>query len=93
MSMIVGPPGAGGDGDVVDAHRPRFVHRQRAAEADAAVDAQLVAPRQRQVDQRQEVLVPADGDAVLGDAAEAFEHALVERPIDLAPVANRPRRA
>ena len=87
------PAGAGGDGDVIEADRPRFVDRQRAAEADAAVDPQLVAPRQRQMDQRQEVLVPADGDAVLRHAAEAREHALVERPIDLAPLADRPRRA
>ena len=86
------PAGAGGDRDVIDPDRPRFVDRQRAAEAHAAVDLQLVAPRQRQVDQRQEVLVPAHGDAVLGHAAEAFEHALVERTIDLAPVADRARQ-
>ena len=92
MSMIVGRAGAGGDRDVIEAELPRVLDRQRAAEADAAVDPQLVAPRQRQVQQRQEVLVPAHGDAVLGHAAEAFEHALVERPVDLAPVADRPRR-
>ena len=43
--------------------------------------------------QGQKVLVPADGNAVLRDAAEPFEDALVERPIDLAPVANRPGRS
>src|SRR4030095_3690573 len=62
-----------------------------ASEATAAVDLQLVAPRERQVNQCQEVLVPANGDPILGHAAEAFEHALVEGTIDLAPVANRTR--
>ena len=81
--------GAGGDGDVIDAVGPRFLERQRAAEADAAVDPELLAARERQVDQREEVLVPADGDAVLRDAAEALEHAVVERAIDLAPLADR----
>ena len=86
------PAGAGGNRDVIDAVRPRLVERQRAAEADAAVDLELLAARQRQVDQRQEVLVPAHRDAVLRHAAEALEHALVGRAIDLAPVPDRPRR-
>ncbi len=77
---------AGRDRDVIDAESPRVFDRQRAAEADAAVDAELVTARQRQVNQREEVLVPAHRDAVLGHTAEALEHAVVERTVDLAPV-------
>jgi hypothetical protein len=36
------------------------------------------APFEQQADQLQEVLVPAHGDAVLGDAAEAGQHAVAE---------------
>ena len=39
-------------------------------------------PLQQQADDLQEVLVPADGDAVLGDAAEPRHHAVVERFVD-----------
>ena len=42
--------------------------------------------------QREEVLVPPHGDAVLRHAAESFEHAIVELAIDLAPVADRQGR-
>ena len=71
---------------------PGVLDGERAAEADAAVDAQALAARERQVQQRQEVLVPAHGDAVLGDAAEPLEHPFVERLVDLAPLRNRLRR-
>ncbi len=65
--------GAGRDRDVVEADGERVLDAQRAAEAHAAVGAEVGPPRQRQVDRGQEVLVPAHGDAVLGDAAEAAE--------------------
>ena len=81
-----GPARARGNGHVVEAVLPRLAERQRAAEADAAVDLQLLAARQREVDEREEVLVPPHGDAVLGDAAKALEHALVERAVDLLPL-------
>jgi hypothetical protein len=87
-----GPARAGGDRHVIDAVTPHLVERERPAEADAAVDLQASAAREREVDQREEVLVPAHGDAVLGHAAESLEHALVERAVDLAPVADRSRR-
>jgi hypothetical protein len=38
---------------------------------------------QRDVEDREEVLVPAHGDAVLADAAEAEEDALVELVVEL----------
>jgi hypothetical protein len=83
------PSRAGGDRDVIEAQRPGVLGGQRAAEADAAEDAQLLAAREREVEQRQEVLVPADRDAVLGDAAESLEDARVERPVDLFPRGDR----
>ncbi len=88
MSMMVGRPAPAAMATWSIAAGPGLVERQRAAEADAAVDAEARPPRQGEVDERQEVLVPAHGDAVLGDAAEAFEHARVERPVDVAPVAR-----
>ena len=72
--------------DVIEAERPRVVERQRAAEADAAVDAEQRIARERDVEEREEVLVPANGDAVLADAAEAEEHALVELLVERAEV-------
>ena len=61
----------------------------RAAEAHAAEDREAAAARERQVDERQEVLVPAHRDAVLGDAAESGQRPLVEGPRELGPVADR----
>ena len=89
MPMIVGLPGAGRDRDVIEAELPRVLERQRAAEAHAAVEAEARAARERAVDDREEVLVPANGDAVLGDAAEAGEDALVELLVELAKVLDR----
>ncbi len=73
--------GAHAQRDVVEAHRPGIVHRQRgaAAEADAAEMGEFVgAPLQQQAHHLQVVLVPADGDAVLGHAAEPGHDAVVE---------------
>ena len=47
---------------------------------------------EQQPDDLQEVLVPADGDAVFGNAAEAGHDALVEPFVDLGDVADRPER-
>jgi len=43
-----------------------------------------------QPDDFQEVLVPADGNPVLGDAAEARHHALVQAFVDFRDVVDRP---
>ena len=80
------------DRDVVEPHRERLVGVDGAAEADAAVDAEARPPRQRQVQRAQEALVPAHGDAVLGDAAEAGQPPLVERRRQLVPALDRARR-
>src|SRR5690606_18930508 len=82
-------PRAGRERDVIEAELPRVLERDGAAEADAAVDAEQALPRERDVEEREEVLVPADGDAVLADAAEAEERALVELLVERAEVLDR----
>ena len=54
--------------------------------------AKRVAPLEQQPDHLEEVLVPAHGDAVLGDAAEARHHAIVERLDQRRDVAHRLER-
>ena len=82
---------AGRDRHVIEAVAPGVLDRQRAAEPDAAVHPDAAPARQRQVQQREEVLVPPHGDAVLRDAAEPLEHAFVELAVDFRPLADRPR--
>src|SRR2546425_7386652 len=77
---------------MVEPHLPGLLHRDRAAEANAAVEPGLLAARQGQMNHRQKVLVPADRDAVLRDAAEPCQHALVQSTRDLLHVAYRARR-
>ncbi len=77
---------------MIEAEREGAFDVERAAKAHAAVDPERRAPRQRQVQRREEVLVPAHGDAVFGDAAEAGEGPLVERHAELAPALHGARR-
>ena len=73
--------GAHAQRDVVEAHRPGVVHgnRRAAAEPHAAEMGEIFRPAlQQQAHQLEVVLVPAHGDAVLRDAAEAGQHAIVE---------------
>ncbi len=55
------------------------------------VDAKRAAPREIQVEEVEEVLVPPHRDAVLGDAAETRERALVERAEERLRIANQLR--
>ena len=64
---------------VVEAERKGTLDVERPAETRAAVQREAVAPLQQQADDLEEVLVPADSDAVLGDAAETRHHPVVER--------------
>ena len=57
--------------DMVKAQPPGIVHAQCAAKAHTADQRELIAPLQQQSHDFQEVLVPADRDAVFGHAAEA----------------------
>ena len=63
---------------MVEAPRERRIDVEGAAKTDASEHLELAAALQQQADNLQEVLVPADGDAVLGDAAEPGHHPLVE---------------
>ena len=73
-----GLAGAGAQRDVVEAHGEGALDRHRAAEAHAAEHRELAAPLEQQPHHLEVVLVPAHGDAVLGDAAEARHGALAE---------------
>ena len=75
--------------DVVEAHRHGVLQRHRAAEAHAAEHGELAAAFEQQADDLEEVLVPAHGDAVFGDAAEAGHDALVERFADILDIFYR----
>src|SRR6266540_6695691 len=85
-----GPPRARRDGHVVEPRLEGLLGRERASEAHTAQDREPRAPRQRQVYERQEVLVPADGDPVLGDPSESRQRTPVERALDLTPVTDGP---
>src|SRR5665647_2499926 len=61
--------------------------------ARAAVDAQRPSPCEVQVQHVEEVFVPPYGDAVLGDAAEARQGALVETAEERLRIADQLRRA
>ncbi len=76
------------DGHVIEPIPPGVLNRDGAAEPDATIHPEAGAPGERQMQQRQEILVPPDGNAVFGHAAKPIEHPLVERMVDLAPVAD-----
>ena len=72
--------GAEAERDVVETHVPRIVDREcgAAAEAHAAEMGEFFPSFQQQADKFEIVLVPADGDAVLGHAAETGHDAIIE---------------
>ena len=72
--------------------RTRSSMVERAAEAHAAEHGEFAAPLEQQADELQEILVPAHGDAVFGDAAEAGHDAVVEPLVELLHVADRAER-
>jgi hypothetical protein len=74
---------------VIEAERKRAVDGERAAEPHAAEHRKFAAPLQQKADELEEILVPAHGDAVLGDPAESGHHASIERLMQLGRVADR----
>src|SRR5260370_40353592 len=71
--------GTGGDGGVPEAEPiERILDRQRASEPYAAVDLDVLLPLQSDPNNFQEVLVPADRDAVFGNAAESCQDPVVQ---------------
>ena len=59
-----------------------------AAEANAAEERELLPPLQQQPQDLEKILVPAHGDAILGDAAEARHDAFVQILVQARDVAN-----
>ena len=68
---------------MTEAQLPRVLDGDRPAKARAAVQTEVRTPREVQVQDVEERLVPAHGDAVLRDATEPGEHAFVERGAEL----------
>ena len=62
---------------------PGIVDSHGAAEAHAAVNAEKTAARQRQINQFEEILVPANGNAVFGHAAEPGHDAPIQRLVQV----------
>ena len=84
------PPGPGRHRHMVETPFERLVEPERAAEAHAADHGEGRAPLQQQAHDLEEVLVPAHGDAVFGDAAEAGHDPLRQVLAELRHVAHRP---
>ena len=74
---------------MVEAEGEGLLQGQRAAEAHAAEHGEARAPLDQQPDDLQEILVPANGDAVFGHPAEARHGAVVEILMQLADIADR----
>jgi hypothetical protein len=87
-----GPPRTRGQGHVIETEREGAFGVDGAAEANATEERVARTPLEQQPDHLEEVLVPAHGDAVLGDAAEARHHAIVERLLQRRHVAHRRER-
>ena len=73
---------------MVEAKLPRIFNGEGATEAHATVDTQTLSAQQRQIDHFEEILVPADGDAIFGDPAEAKIAARIEIVIQHAKIAD-----
>ena len=77
---------------MVEAEIECLIQGDRAAEAHAAEHGEARPPLQQQADDLEEVLVPAHGDAVFGDAAETGHGALAQILVQLADVVDRLER-
>ncbi len=80
-----------GDTDMIETELPGILDPDRPAETHAACDPHARPARKTQVDELQEVLVPTDRDAVLGDAAEPEQDTLVEVLGEILPRKHRAR--
>ncbi len=67
-------PCSGRKADVVEPVVPGVVHRDRPAEPDAVIDPEVRASDKVEIEDREEILVPPDRDAILRNAAEPREH-------------------
>ena len=80
---------ARGKGDVIEAKRERAVHVDRAAKANATIERKMVTPLEQQSNHLKKILVPAHGNAVFGDAAEASHRTFVKRLDQCCKMAHR----
>ncbi len=69
---------AGAQRNVIEAHREGVLDRNGAAETHTAKHRELRAPLEQQPHHLEVVLVPANGDAVFGDAAETRHRPIAE---------------
>src|SRR5262245_9684614 len=67
---------------------PRIVDVERATETHTAIDAQQIAPRQSEMQQGEEVLIPPHSDSVFRYPAEAFKNTFIERLVQIGPIAD-----
>src|SRR5690349_14678948 len=74
---------------MVEAETERAIDRDRAAKADAAIHGKVRPPLEQQAHDLQEILVPADCDAVFGNAAEPRHYPVVEPLHQACDVADR----
>ena len=74
--------------DVIEAHVEGAVDGEGAAETDAAEHAEFSAAFEEEADDLEKIFVPADGDAVLGDASEAGVDALIKAFVNIRDVAD-----
>src|SRR5207244_3603710 len=64
---------ASAQGDVIEAEREGTRSIQSAAETHATEESEALAPLEQQANQLEKVLVPTNGDPILGDSAERSE--------------------
>ena len=81
-----GAAGARAKGDVVEAHFESGIDGESTTEAHTAEHVELAAAFEEQADYLKEVLVPANGDAIFGDAAETGHDAFIEPFVDFGDV-------
>ena len=77
---------------MIETQLERAVDGHGAAETHTAEHPEFSAAFQQQTDDLQEILVPADGDPVFGDAAKTRHHAVVQGFVQLIHVANGTER-
>ena len=86
------PAGAQRQRDMVKTHVECVIRRERAAEAHSAEQSELPAPLDEQAHHLEKVLVPANGNAVFSNPAEAGHNAFIKRLVQLAHIAYRFKR-
>ena len=74
---------------MVKAQIPSFVHGQGSAKTHPAVAAERIAAQQIQINHLEEILIPADGDAIFRNSAETEHDALVQILVQFIKIVDR----